>query len=341
MSKVAIQGNASGTGTFTIAAPNSNTDRTLTLPDEAGTVLTSASNLTGVTGAGVPDAIDVNASAPADSLAIDASGNVGIGTTSPASALNISGDGAGAGTNTVFRIDNTGSSTNIEVGSAGVFSYVGSFANHPVAFYTNSAERMRIDSNGNSFFGTTSGVSPEGYAKISGKATTNNVVLALEGYTGNGAWVQKMGVTTGTGTRNMIGFCDTSSATVGGITHNGSSVSYATTSDYRLKENVVDMTGAITRVKSLSPKRFNFIADDDDTTVDGFLAHEAQTVVPESVNGTHNEVDDEGNPVYQGIDQSKLIPLLTGALQEAIAKIETLETTVADLQTRVTALEAN
>jgi len=91
------------------------------------------------------------------------------------------------------------------------------------------------------------------------------------------------------------------------------------------------MTGAITRVKQLAPKRFNFIADAD-TTVDGFLAHEAQAVVPEAVTGTHNEVDDDGNPVMQGIDQSKLVPLLTGALQEAIAKIETLEARVAALE---------
>ena len=91
------------------------------------------------------------------------------------------------------------------------------------------------------------------------------------------------------------------------------------------------MTGAIDRVKVLAPKRFNFIANAD-ITVDGFLAHEAQAVVPEAITGTHNEVDDDGNPVMQGIDQSKLVPLLTGALQEAIAKIEDLETRLAALE---------
>jgi hypothetical protein len=125
---------------------------------------------------------------------------------------------------------------------------------------------------------------------------------------------------------------------VGSISVGTASTSYNTSSDYRLKENVADMTGAIDRVKALAPKRFNFIADAD-RTVDGFIAHEAQTVVPEAVIGTHNEVDEDGNAVMQGIDHSKLVPLLTGALQEAITKIETLETQRADLEARLTALE--
>ena len=118
---------------------------------------------------------------------------------------------------------------------------------------------------------------------------------------------------------------------VGSIQTSLSATSYVTSSDHRLKQNVVDISDGITRVKQLQPRRFNFIADAD-TTVDGFLAHEAQTVVPEAVTGTHNQVDDDNNPVYQGIDQSKLVPVLTAALQEAIAKIETLETKVAALE---------
>ena len=98
-----------------------------------------------------------------------------------------------------------------------------------------------------------------------------------------------------------------------------------------MKENIVNLDGAIDRVKQLAPKRFNFIADAN-KTVDGFLAHEAQAVVPEAVTGTKDEVDEENNPVMQGIDHSKLVPLLTAALQEAIAKIETLETKVAALE---------
>jgi ABC-type amino acid transport substrate-binding protein len=116
---------------------------------------------------------------------------------------------------------------------------------------------------------------------------------------------------------------------VGNISVTTSSTAYNTSSDYRLKENVVPLANAADRVNQLQVHRFNFIADPD-TTVDGFLAHEAQDVVPECVTGTKDEVDDEGNPVYQGIDQSKIVPLLTAALQEALAKIEALEQRLAD-----------
>ena len=135
--------------------------------------------------------------------------------------------------------------------------------------------------------------------------------------------------------------------TVGSISMYASSVAYNTSSDYRLKENVVPMTGSIDRLKALKPSNFNFIADPD-TTVDGFLAHEAQVVVPECVDGTKDAMRDEeyevtpavmdgetvvteavmgtrSVPDYQGIDQSKLVPLLVASLQEAIARIEQLE----------------
>ena len=120
---------------------------------------------------------------------------------------------------------------------------------------------------------------------------------------------------------------------VGTISVTASATSYNTTSDYRLKENVVSLSGAIARLNQLSVYRFNFIVDPT-VVVDGFIAHEAQEVVPECVTGEKDEVDADGNPVMQGIDQSKLVPLLTAALQEALQQIEALTA-------RVTALEAN
>ena len=152
-------------------------------------------------------------------------------------------------------------------------------------------------------------------------------------------------------------------STVGEIRTSTTATQYITSSDYRLKENVTSITDGIVRVKQLKPSRFNFIADKD-TTLDGFLAHETQTVVPEAISATKDATRDigtikdaDGNVidtnveesvkedgqtwektatenVYQGIDQAKLVPLLTAALQEAITKIETLETKVTALESK-------
>lgn len=116
-----------------------------------------------------------------------------------------------------------------------------------------------------------------------------------------------------------------SSNNVGSIRINSTSTSYNTTSDYRLKENVTPITGAIERLNQLNPSRFTWISDPEAGTVDGFIAHEVSDVVPEAVSGEKDGVDYLGMPEYQGIDQSKLVPLLTAALQEAITKIENLE----------------
>ncbi len=133
---------------------------------------------------------------------------------------------------------------------------------------------------------------------------------------------------------------------IGEIKQDGDgTVTYADSSDYRLKENVVDLTGAIARLKNLKPRRFNFKANPS-LTKDGFIAHELQEVVPEAVNGTKDEVVtaeskannpslrdmDIGDIVTQTVDRGRVVPLLTAALQEAIAKIETLETKVAALE---------
>lgn len=118
---------------------------------------------------------------------------------------------------------------------------------------------------------------------------------------------------------------------VGSITITPSTVALNSTSDYRAKENVVDIADGISRLKELKPYRFNFIRDPN-VTVDGFFAHEVSPFVPEAVCGEKDAVDDDGNPVYQGIDQSKLVPLLTAALQEAVAKIEALEARVQTLE---------
>jgi len=169
-------------------------------------------------------------------------------------------------------------------------------------------ERMRITNDGQSRFGN----NPTG---------AGDRLLIEEIDPANGYCIFTK--VTGTGTKPHVRFGN-GNGLVGSITTNGTATSYATSSDYRLKENVVPLTGAIDRLQQIPVHRFNFIADPD-KILDGFIAHEAQAIVPECVIGDKDAVDDEGNPVYQGIDQSKLVPLLTAALQEALVKIETLE----------------
>ena len=263
-----------------------------------------------------------------DTLYVDSTNNnVGIGTTSPSADLNV------ASSNATIHLTDTDDTTYAEIrnngGTLTIGSDVGQAAsNSSINFRVDNSEAMRVDSSGNLLVGTASATGSIGKG------------VAIHFTASVGAGLELKGSNTG-GTFSSAIFRDGNGTDCGSIDINATAntTAYTTSSDHRLKENDVDMTGAITRVKQLQPKRFNFISDPDDTTVDGFMAHEVQTIVPEAITGTHNEVDDEGNPVYQGIDQSKLVPLLTGALQEAIAKIETLETEMTALKARVTALE--
>ena len=138
------------------------------------------------------------------------------------------------------------------------------------------------------------------------------------------------GNTFGTGKGYII--FRTNSALVGCIIANGTTaVSYVTTSDYRLKENVKDLEGATEVLRALPVREYNFI-EEPGVTRQGFLAHELQEFVPQAVSGTKDEVDDEGNPKFQGVDASQVVPLLVAALKESIARIDALEEKVKKLE---------
>ena len=117
----------------------------------------------------------------------------------------------------------------------------------------------------------------------------------------------------------------------GSIVIGTTTTTYNTSSDYRLKENEVTISDGITRLKQLKPYQFNFKREPG-VKVDGFFAHEVDAIIPYSVSGEKDAVKDDGSIDPQQIDHSTLVPLLTAALQEAIAKIETLETKVAALE---------
>ena len=215
-------------------------------------------------------------------------------------------------------------------------------SNADLGFSVGGTERLRIDSSGRLLLNTQT-AGGVGYSLY---PQTNGALIIQNQNYGNGF------------THNLFQYNGT---TAGAIVGNISSTAYNTSSDYRLKENVVPMTGSIDRVKALKPSRFNFIIDAD-KTVDGFLAHEAQEVVPECVTGTKDAMRDEeyevtaaveevrdaddnitteaveavmgtrSVPDYQGIDQAKLVPLLTAALQEAITQIESLTARIAALE---------
>ncbi len=139
----------------------------------------------------------------------------------------------------------------------------------------------------------------------------------------------------GNPTRTMVEWRNFNNEAIAEITSNSSTITYGTGSDYRMKENQVGISDGITRIKQLKPYRFNWKSEyGGGDKVDGFFAHEAATVVPESVLGVKDAVDSDGNIIRQQIDQAKLIPLLTAALQEAITKVETLETKVAALEAK-------
>jgi hypothetical protein len=241
-------------------------------------------------------------------MTLDASGRLGIGTTSP-SAFGVTAERGGS--DSVYFTANSTSGYTFIAGVAPALGYglLGMTTNHALAFLTNNTERARIDTSGNLLVGLTTNSS-------SGKVS----VAVANG--GNGITVTN---TSGTAQYNAMAFYNNgpSYTNTGAISVSGSATSYNTSSDYRLKNTIAPMTGALAKVALLKPCTYKWNADGSDG--EGFIAHELAEVCPQAVSGEKDAVDEDGNPKYQGIDTSFLVATLTAALQEAVAEINSLK----------------
>ena len=233
----------------------------------------------------------------------DSSGRLLVGGTTGAERLTVTGNIA-VNQTANYIYSNGGSGSAIKSGL-----YLDGNNNTLIAL-TNDAERMRIDSSGNLLVGLTSGAS-----------------YRLD-VSSNGTTTARINRSTNTG--NLIDFAN-GGGVLGNISTNGFSIAYNTTSDYRLKDNVVPMTGALDVVSALKPCTFTF--KEGGQASQGFIAHELQAVVPDAVTGAKDAVNEDGSINPQGIDTSFLVATLTAAIQEQQAIIT-------DLKSRIEALEA-
>jgi hypothetical protein len=293
---------STGGGSVTLDTPVTASTFTLTVPALTATVITDSSGVLNI-GSG--------------QLYKDALGNVGIGTSSPSAKLDVSGNvgfwgSGGSATNRLSFTYNgatgeatigpnsTGGSTFLTLGTSNAGTY---------------AERARIDSSGTFFVGQTT------------NPATGSMVLKVPTGTGNGINAQ---ITNNTGTSYPFSNYNASGTYVGGISCTSSATAFPTSSDYRLKQNVTPMSGALDRIFALKPVTYQWKIDDTDG--EGFIAHELQEFIPQAVFGEKDAVDENGKMHPQSVDYSKIVVHLVAAIQELKADLDAAKAEIAALK---------
>jgi hypothetical protein len=297
----AIGGTAAAAGTFTTLSGTTS----VTTP-----IVKSASSLT------------LQSNGTTTAVTIDTSQNFMVNTTTPQSTSAGRGNiTLGGSSSAIFNLSIAGANSG-SIYHSGTEMWMLNSANGPNLFFTNGSERMRIDSSGNVLINSTSTFN-------SGK--TN---IAFDSASNVGITMKQ---TNANNSGTFLNFAQ-SGTTIGTISGNATNIQYNTSSDYRLKENIVPMTGALAKVALLKPVTYKWKIDGSDG--EGFIAHELAEVCSHAVNGAKDAVDEDGNPKYQGIDVSFLVATLTAALQETKALIDTQAATINALTARIVALEA-
>lgn len=250
---------------------------------------------------------DGDAGGPYTKFLVRGDGNVGIGTSSPAQKLTV----VGTGTPTI-RIEETTSGGNkrleMWVDSATAIANIGANqSGQQLAFQTTGTERMRIDSSGNAFVGTTTS-----YGRFTVVPTTTQYSFASNAPNSSGTYYHFHCLAAGT--------------TVGTIASTSTTTTYGTSSDYRLKHDVQTMTSGLATIAALKPVTYKWKIDD--SIGEGFIAHELAEHIPFAVVGEKDAVDEEGNIRPQNVDYSKIVVHLVAAIQELTAKVTALEAKV-------------
>jgi hypothetical protein len=276
---------------------------TISAGTTSGTALNMAGDTTGI--------LQLQTNGTTTAVTIDTSQNVGIGTVSPTNLLSLN---LPASTTKGMTIDNAGNAVAGFTANAATGEIrIGGIRNAGwfPTFYYNNTEAMRIDTIGALLIGLTSNASLGAVTGV--QAFQAGYLYSTVNNDAGGGFARK-----GSDGNTVIFRRDTS--TVGSISVTGSSTSYNTSSDYRLKENIAPMQNALNVVQQLKPVTYTWKSTGKESK--GFIAHELAEIIPECVTGQKDALDKDGNPEYQGIDTSFLVATLTAAIQELNAKVD-------------------